>query len=71
MYSYMTFRIFQALTGGGAFFYWFIRFLTNPTRLHPTMLMAAFAVLLVSELSYQAGKLEKDSRKESVRNKIS
>lgn len=68
-YSFMNFRSIQALTTGTAFLYWVVRFAQNPMHLHPTMLAGALAVLIVSEVSYRAGKLEKDADKEPVRVK--
>ena len=58
----MKFRIIQALTTSTAFLYWIVRFMQNPMHPHTTMLIMVIAVAVVSEFSYQAGKLEKKQR---------
>ncbi len=55
----MKFRLIQALTTSTAFLYWVIRFMQNPMHPHTTMLIMAVAIAVVSEFSYQAGRLEK------------
>ena len=58
----LTFRLVQCASTVTVFGYWVLRALMNPFHLHPTMLVAAGLMLVVSEVSYRAGLSARDEK---------
>jgi hypothetical protein len=54
----INFRTLQAVTIATTFGYWLVRFATNPYHMHKTMLIMSIVSVIISEVSYRAGKAE-------------
>lgn len=63
----IKFRLTQALTAGTALLYWVIRYAQNPMKPHTTMLVMAAAIAVISEFSYQMGKVEERSKPKPIK----
>ena len=52
-----NFRLLQILSVMSSLLFWVIKMISSPRHLHMTMLISTVIILLVSEISYRAGKV--------------